>query len=70
MDTSGREEVSRGAVFLVGVPALHIIGQQDDGAEDGLEPLSDLVPAVIRKLPGYVFLGAATASARIIWLRM
>ena len=53
MDACGREEVSRGSVFLVGVLTAHIIGGQDDGAEDRLDPLSDLIPAVIRKLPGF-----------------
>ncbi|MFI1840125.1 hypothetical protein [Streptomyces olivaceoviridis] len=53
MDTYGREEVSRGAVFLVGVLTMHIIGEQDDEEEDRLDPLSDLIPAVIRKLPGF-----------------
>ncbi|MER5974405.1 hypothetical protein ABT112_32655 [Streptomyces sp. NPDC002055] len=53
MDAYGREEVSRGAVFLVGVLAAHIIGRQDDPEEDRLDPLSDLIPAVIRKLPGF-----------------
>ena len=51
-DTYGREEVSRGTVFLVGVLTAHIIGQQDRG-EDRLDPLSDLIPAVIRKLPDF-----------------
>ncbi|MFI1790848.1 hypothetical protein ACH40D_20800 [Streptomyces olivaceoviridis] len=53
MDTYGREEVSRGAVFLVGVLTMHIIGEQDGEEEDRLDPLSDLIPAVIRKLPGF-----------------
>ncbi|QIY76373.1 hypothetical protein HEP84_53565 [Streptomyces sp. RLB1-33] len=52
-DAYGREEVSRGAVFLVGVLTAHIIGQQDGAEEDRLDPLSDLIPAVIRKLPGF-----------------
>lgn len=53
MDICGREEVSRGSVFLVGVLTAHIIGQQDGGEEDRLDPLSDLIPAVVRKLPGF-----------------
>lgn len=53
MDTYGRDEVSRGAVFLVGVLTAHIIGQQDGDEEDRLDPLSDLIPAVIRKLPEF-----------------
>ncbi|MGP4085559.1 hypothetical protein [Streptomyces sp. KR55] len=53
METYGREEVSRGSVFLVGVLTAHIIGQQDGAEEDRLDPLSDLIPAVIRKLPGF-----------------
>ncbi|WP_422070952.1 hypothetical protein [Streptomyces lasalocidi] len=53
LDTYGRDEVSRGAVFLVGVLTAHIIGQQDDGEEDQLDPFSDLIPAVVCKLPGF-----------------
>ncbi len=45
--------MSRGSVFLVGVLTAHIIGQQDDGEEDRLDPLSDLIPVMIRKLPGF-----------------
>ncbi|WP_346177251.1 hypothetical protein [Streptomyces cuspidosporus] len=53
MDSYGREEVSRGAVFLVGVLTAHIIGQPGGPEEDRLDPLSDLIPAVIRKLPDF-----------------
>ncbi|EST17880.1 hypothetical protein M878_00035 [Streptomyces roseochromogenus subsp. oscitans DS 12.976] len=53
MVTYGRDEVSRGTVFLVGVLTAHIIGQQDGGGADRLDPLSDLIPAVIRKLPSF-----------------
>ncbi|OMI33028.1 hypothetical protein [Streptomyces sparsogenes] len=53
MDSYGREEVSRGAVFLVGVLTAHIIGQPHGAEEDRLDPLSDLIPAVIRKLPDF-----------------
>lgn len=42
-----------GTVFLVSVLTAHIIGQQDGEEEGGLDPLSDLIPAVIRKLPGF-----------------
>ncbi|MFD4116895.1 hypothetical protein ACFWSJ_26025 [Streptomyces niveus] len=49
MDLYGREEVSRGSVFLVGVLTAHIAGPE----EDGFDPLSDLIPAVIRKLPSF-----------------
>ncbi|MFF3733295.1 hypothetical protein ACFYXM_23995 [Streptomyces sp. NPDC002476] len=52
MDTYGREEVSRGTVFLVGVLTGHLIAEQADG-EDRLDPLSDLIPAVIRRLPAF-----------------
>ncbi|WP_371652073.1 hypothetical protein [Streptomyces mirabilis] len=31
----------------------HIIGRQDGEEEDRLDPLSDLIPAVIRKLPSF-----------------
>ncbi|MFD5819349.1 hypothetical protein [Streptomyces sp. NPDC127038] len=53
MDAYGRDEVSRGTVFLVGVLTTHIIGQQEGEEEDRLDPLSDLIPAVIRRLPGF-----------------
>lgn len=53
VDTYGREEVSWGAVFLVGVLTAHIIGWQDGAEEDRLDPLSDLIPAVIHKLSGF-----------------
>ncbi|MYZ37248.1 MULTISPECIES: hypothetical protein [unclassified Streptomyces] len=53
MDIYGRDEVSRGTVFLVGVLTAHIIGQQDGPEEDRLDPLSDLILAVIRKLPSF-----------------
>ncbi|MGW6617714.1 hypothetical protein ACWGA0_30200 [Streptomyces erythrochromogenes] len=48
----GREEVSRGTVFLVGVLTGYLIAEQS-GGEDRLDPLSDLIPAVIRRLPGF-----------------
>ncbi|MGW7073061.1 hypothetical protein ACWGII_41160 [Streptomyces sp. NPDC054855] len=34
------------------MPSAHIIGQQDGEEEDRRDP-SDLIPAVIRKLPGF-----------------
>ncbi|MER5699615.1 hypothetical protein ABT255_50385 [Streptomyces mirabilis] len=37
----------------MGVLTTRIIGRQDGGQEDRLDPLSDLIPAVIRKLPGF-----------------
>ncbi|MET9361785.1 hypothetical protein ABZX93_12800 [Streptomyces sp. NPDC006632] len=52
VETYGREEVSRGTVFLVGVLTGYIIADQADG-EDRLDPLSDLIPAVIRRLPTF-----------------
>ncbi|MCX4681878.1 hypothetical protein OG413_42510 [Streptomyces sp. NBC_01433] len=52
VDAYGREEVSRGTVFLVGVLTGYLIAEQD-GGEDRLDPLSDLIPAVIRKLPAF-----------------
>ncbi|WP_326680894.1 hypothetical protein [Streptomyces sp. NBC_01237] len=51
-DTYGREEVSRGTVFLVGVLTGYLIAEQA-GGEDRLDPLSDLIPAVIRRLPTF-----------------
>ncbi|MFD3658359.1 hypothetical protein [Streptomyces sp. NPDC058620] len=52
MDAHGREEVSRGTVFLVGVLTGYLIAEQS-GGEDRLDPLSDLIPAVIRRLPTF-----------------
>ncbi|WP_158866519.1 hypothetical protein [Streptomyces xanthophaeus] len=48
----GREEVSRGTVFLVGVLTGYLIAEQS-GGENRLDPLSDLIPAVIRRLPTF-----------------
>ncbi|MEV7526672.1 hypothetical protein [Streptomyces sp. NPDC091371] len=52
VDAYGREEVSRGSVFLVGVLTGYLIAEQS-GGEDRLDPLSDLIPAVIRRLPTF-----------------
>ncbi|MET9497405.1 hypothetical protein [Streptomyces sp. NPDC006552] len=52
MDSVGREEVSRGAVFLVGVLTGYLIAQPPGGGKP-LDPLSDLIPAVMRKLPTF-----------------
>ncbi|MFD3613074.1 hypothetical protein ACFWXA_34415 [Streptomyces atroolivaceus] len=52
LDAHGRAEVSRGTVFLVGVLTGYLITEQSDG-EDRLDPLSDLIPAVIRRLPTF-----------------
>ncbi|MFF1711486.1 hypothetical protein [Streptomyces sp. NPDC058268] len=52
VDAYGREEVSRGTVFLVGVLTGYLIAEQS-GNEDRLDPLSDLIPAVIRRLPTF-----------------
>lgn len=51
-DAYGPDEVSRGTVFLVGVLTGYLIVEQN-GREDRLDPLSDLIPAVVRKLPGF-----------------
>ncbi|MEU6445017.1 hypothetical protein [Streptomyces sp. NPDC047046] len=53
IDTYGRDQLARGTVFLVGVLTAYIIRRQDGPQEDRLDPLSDLIPAVIRKLPGF-----------------
>lgn len=52
VDAYGREEVSRGTVFLVGVLTGYLIAEQS-GGQDRLDPLSDLIPAVIRRLPTF-----------------
>ncbi|MER5948074.1 hypothetical protein ABT127_18650 [Streptomyces sp. NPDC001904] len=52
MDSVGREEVSRGTVFLVGVLTGYLIAESPGGGEQ-LDPLGDLIPAVIRKLPTF-----------------
>ncbi|MFD9451912.1 hypothetical protein ACFWBC_02305 [Streptomyces sp. NPDC059985] len=52
VDAHGREEVSRGTVFLVGVLTGYLIAEQP-GGKDRLDPLNDLIPAVIRGLPTF-----------------
>ncbi|MEU8708390.1 hypothetical protein [Streptomyces sp. NPDC048565] len=52
VDAYGHEEVSRGTVFLVGVLTGYLIAEQGVGA-DRPDPLSDLIPAVIRRLPTF-----------------
>ncbi|MEU1494838.1 hypothetical protein ABZ456_31905 [Streptomyces sp. NPDC005776] len=52
MDSLGREEVSRGTVFLVGVLTGYLIAESPGGGEQ-LDPLNDLIPAVIRRLPSF-----------------
>ncbi|MFD4028132.1 hypothetical protein ACFWRV_32165 [Streptomyces sp. NPDC058576] len=52
VDAYGREEVSRGTVFLVGVLTGFLIAEQS-GDEGRLDPLGDLIPAVIRRLPAF-----------------
>ncbi|WP_159012153.1 hypothetical protein [Streptomyces sp. NRRL F-5123] len=53
MKSHGRDEVARGTVFLIGVLTAQIIGPGDGGQDDQLDPLRDLIPAVIRKLPNF-----------------
>lgn len=52
VDSVGRGEVSRGTVFLVGVLTGYLISEPPGGGEQ-LDPLSDLIPAVIRRLPSF-----------------
>lgn len=52
VDSVGREEVSRGTVFLVGVLTEYLIAEPPGGG-DQVDPLSDLIPAVIRRLPSF-----------------
>ncbi|MFE6769859.1 hypothetical protein ACFVFD_12895 [Streptomyces fimicarius] len=52
VDAHGRTEVARGTVFLVGVLTGLLIAEQS-GGEDRLDPLGDLIPAVIRRLPAF-----------------
>ncbi|MFJ6461446.1 hypothetical protein ACIQM0_10380 [Streptomyces sp. NPDC091387] len=51
-DSVGREEISRGTVFLVGVLTGYLIAEPPGGGEQ-LDPLNDLIPAVIRRLPSF-----------------
>ncbi|CAM5230599.1 hypothetical protein SSPIM334S_04516 [Streptomyces spiroverticillatus] len=51
-DSVGRQEVARGTVFLVGVLTGYLIAEPPGGGEK-LDPLGDLIPAVIRKLPTF-----------------
>lgn len=79
MDSVGREEVSRGTVFLVGVLTGYLIAEPPGGGEQ-LDPLNDLIPAVIRKLPGFemadpeqvpmatgVLMAAAMGMDTVVW---
>ncbi|MFD3517972.1 hypothetical protein [Streptomyces sp. NPDC058657] len=52
MDSVGQEEVSRGTVFLVGVLTGYLIADPP-GDGDRLDPLNDLIPALIRRLPSF-----------------
>ncbi|MGW0909457.1 hypothetical protein [Streptomyces sp. NPDC002853] len=52
MDLVGQQEVCRGTVFLVGVLTGYLVGEPPSGGER-LDPLNDLIPAVIRKLPTF-----------------
>ncbi|MEU8465154.1 hypothetical protein [Streptomyces sp. NPDC029003] len=52
VEAYGREEVSRGTVFLVGVLTGYLIAERAGGA-DRLDPLGDLIPSVIRRLPTF-----------------
>ncbi|MGW0855731.1 hypothetical protein [Streptomyces sp. NPDC002690] len=52
MDSVGREEVSRGTVFLVGVLTGYLIAGPP-GSGERIDPLSDLIPAVVRRLPSF-----------------
>lgn len=52
MDSVGREEVARGTVFLVGVLTGYLMSAPPGGG-DRLDPLNELIPAVIRRLPAF-----------------
>ncbi|WP_409239439.1 hypothetical protein [Streptomyces sp. PA5.6] len=79
VDSVGQEEVSRGTVFLVGVLTGYLIAEPPGGGEQ-LDPLNDLIPAVIRKLPGFemadpeqvpmatgVLMAAAMGMDTVVW---
>ncbi|MFJ1964040.1 hypothetical protein [Streptomyces massasporeus] len=59
MDTYGRDEVARGAVFLVGVLTAYLT--QDAGQPGSIDPLSDLIPGVIRRLSRFELADPAQA---------
>lgn len=59
MDTYGRDEVARGTVFLVGVLAAYLT--QDAGQPGSIDPLSDLIPGVIRRLSSFELADPAQA---------
>lgn len=52
VDSVGREDVSRGTVFLVGVLTGYLVAEPPGGGGQ-LDPLTDLIPAVIRRLPSF-----------------
>ncbi|OKJ51670.1 hypothetical protein AMK28_25050 [Streptomyces sp. CB02115] len=79
VESVGREEVSRGTVFLVGVLTGYLVAEPPGGGEQ-LDPLSDLVPAVIRRLPSFemadpeqvpmvtgVLMAAAMGMDTVVW---
>ncbi|MFE3187190.1 hypothetical protein ACFXKR_41120 [Streptomyces violascens] len=80
VDSFGREEVSRGTVFLVGVLTGYLIAEQPGDNKDRLDPLSDLIPAAIRRLPSFekadpeqvpmvtgVLMAAAMGMDTVVW---
>ncbi|WP_129838054.1 hypothetical protein [Streptomyces sp. RFCAC02] len=54
METCGREEVARATILLIGALTGYVVNEQASvPEEDRLDPLSDLIPAVIRRLPSF-----------------
>ncbi|MER5883674.1 hypothetical protein ABT160_07580 [Streptomyces sp. NPDC001941] len=79
VDSLGHEEVSRGTVFLVGVLTGYLMSDPL-GSGDRLDPLSDLIPGVIRRLPSFeladpeqvpmvtgVLMAAAMGMDTVVW---
>ncbi|MFD6417051.1 hypothetical protein [Streptomyces sp. NPDC060194] len=48
----GREEVSRGTLFLVGVLTGYLVAERPGGGAPS-DPLTDLIPSVVRRLPAF-----------------
>ncbi|MFD5952033.1 hypothetical protein ACFWAZ_38900 [Streptomyces collinus] len=71
MDMYGCDEVARGTVFLVGALAAYLT--QEAGQPGSLDPLSDLIPGVIRRLsrfemadPAQAPMAAAVLTAAVL----
>ncbi|GAA2377463.1 hypothetical protein [Streptomyces carpaticus] len=61
MEECGAQEVARATILLINVLVTQLINQEGLPQEDRLDPLRDLIPAVIRKLPSFEIADPAEA---------